>query len=60
MSEQETEAGQLYHELHGVVKRWISEGDKMTAFGVIGALEAVKYDVMDNLVRFNQSKEEPE
>lgn len=53
MSEESTEASQLYHEIHAIVKRWCSEGDKLAAFGVIGALEAVKLDVADTLKRYN-------
>lgn len=53
MNAEETEAGQLYHEVHSIVKRWLSEGDKLTCFGVIGALEAVKLDVLDNLAKYN-------
>lgn len=32
---------------HAVVKRYLSESDKLTAFGMVGALEAVKLDVLD-------------
>jgi hypothetical protein len=51
-----TEAGMIYHELHGVVKRYLSEGDSLTTFGVIGALEAVKADVLDMLGRHNDKE----
>jgi hypothetical protein len=51
--EEETEAGIVYTEIHGVVKRYLSEGDKLTAFGVLGALEAVKADVLDMITRHN-------
>jgi hypothetical protein len=53
MSEEQTEAAIVYHELHAVVKRYISEGNALSTFGVIGALEAVKTDVLDMLARHN-------
>lgn len=43
------EANKFYHELHNLVYRWINEGDQLTVFEVIGALEAVKLDVADSL-----------
>ena len=52
-NEEETEAGIVYHEVHAVVKRYLSEGHKLSTFGVIGALEAVKLDVLDMLARHN-------
>ncbi len=51
------EANKFYHELHNVVKRWQDEGDLLTTFEIIGALEACKMDVMDSLVKHNREKE---
>jgi hypothetical protein len=53
MSDESTEAGMVYDELHAVCYRYCSEGDKLTAFGVVGALEAVKADILDMLARHN-------
>lgn len=53
MSEESSEAGMVYDELHVVCKRWLNEGDKLTCLGVVEALEAVKADVLDHLARFN-------
>jgi len=50
----ETEAAMIYRELHGVIRRWMDEGDKLTAFSVVGALEAVKADYMDTLLKHNR------
>lgn len=58
MSEESTEAGMVYDELHAVVKRYLSEGDKLTTLGVVGALEAVKADVLDMLARWNDKEHE--
>jgi hypothetical protein len=49
------EANKFYHELHNTVKRWMDEGDALTTFEIIGALEAVKLDVMESLVRHNKA-----
>lgn len=57
MSEESTEAGIVYNELHAVLKRYLSEGDKLSAFGVVGALEAAKADVLDMLARQNDKTE---
>jgi hypothetical protein len=48
----------VYHEIHSVVWRYMGEAPDMTVFQLIGALEAVKQDVMDNLKRHHE-KEEP-
>jgi hypothetical protein len=48
------EGNQFYHELHNTVRRWMDEGDKLTTFEIIGALEAVKSDVLDSLVKHNR------
>lgn len=47
-------ATMVYHELHAVVKRYMDEAPEMTVFQLIGALEAVKADVMENLKEHNQ------
>lgn len=52
------EANQFYNEVHNLVKRWTDEGDELTSFGLIGALEAAKADILDSLVKYNRSKEE--
>lgn len=44
----------VYHELHAVIKRYLHEAPEMTVFQAIGALEAVKIDVLDMLCRHNQ------
>lgn len=49
------EANKFYNELHNVVKRWMDEGDALTTFEIVGALEAVKSDVMESLVRRNRN-----
>ena len=51
------ETEMIYKELHAVIWRWMSEGDKLQAFSVIGALEAVKADYLDTLKKHNQNKE---
>lgn len=51
---EQTEAGMVYRELHSVCKRYCSEGDKLTVLGVVGALEAVKADILDMLVSANR------
>ncbi len=56
MITEQTEADKFYLELHAHVKRWMNEGDKLTTFSVIGALEAVKADVMDSLVEFHENE----
>lgn len=56
MSEESTEAGMVYGELHAVVKRYLHESDKLTTLGVVGALEAVKADVLDMLARHNDKE----
>jgi hypothetical protein len=43
----------VYNEVHSVCKRYCSEGDRLTVLGVVGALEAVKADILDMLVRHN-------
>lgn len=45
--------------LHAVILRWRSEGDELTAFAVIGALEAVKADYMEGLRQHNKETDEP-
>lgn len=52
------ESDKFYDELHSTVIRWMSEGDKLTAYEVIGALEATKFDVMQSLENWNETKEE--
>lgn len=49
MNEEEavSESNMLYHELHSIVKRWMDEGEYLTSFGIVGALEAVKADVLE-------------
>jgi hypothetical protein len=58
------EADLIYHELHSVVRRYLDESDKLTAFEVVGALEAVKADFMETLVQHNrllrEAEDEPE
>ncbi len=49
----EKEAAIVYDEVHAVVKRYLSEGDELSAFGVVGALDAVKLDVLDMLLSHN-------
>ena len=56
MSDESTEAGMVYDEVHSVCKRYCSEGDKLTVLGVVGALEAVKADILDMLARLNERK----
>lgn len=46
----------VYHELHAVCYRYCSEGDKLTVLGVVGALEAVKADILDMLARSNEKE----
>lgn len=58
MSEESTEAGIVYDELHAVCKRYCHESDKLSALGVIGALEAVKADVLDMLARHNDKEDQ--
>jgi hypothetical protein len=53
VSDSGAEAEMVYYELHAVVRRYINESDKLTVFGVVGALEAVKIDVLDMLARHN-------
>jgi hypothetical protein len=48
-----TEADMIYDELHAVLRRWEHECVNLSAFAVIGALEAVKADYMDSLKQFN-------
>ena len=57
MSEEATEAGMVYDELHSVCRRYCSESDKLTVFGVVGALEAVKADILDMLKSHNNKRE---
>lgn len=45
---------QLYKELHAVVLRYTAESD-LTAYHAMGALEAVKFDLTDQLHKFHQS-----
>lgn len=56
MSAESSEAGMVYHELHAVCYRYCSEGDKLTVLGVVGALEAVKADILDMLARSNEKE----
>jgi hypothetical protein len=58
MNSDVNEANLFYNELHSIVQRWIHEGDKLTTFEIIGALEAVKLDVTDSLVKHNRQKRE--
>lgn len=60
MNSDVSEGNQFYHELHGTVRRWMDEGDALTVFEIIGALEAVKADVLDSLVRKNGPKSPPQ
>ena len=53
---EETEAAIVYNEIHAVIKRYLSEGHKLSTFGVVGALEAVKQDVLDMLGRSNDKQ----
>jgi hypothetical protein len=57
MNSDVNEANKFYHELHNTVRRWMDEGDNLTTFEIIDALEAVKDDVMDSLVKHNRRKE---
>jgi len=57
MSDEATEAGMVYDEVHAVCRRYCSEGDKLTVLGVVGALEAVKADILDMLARHNDKEE---
>ncbi len=57
VSEESTEAGMVYDELHAVCKRYCSEGDRLTALGIVGALEAVKADILDMLKRHNDKED---
>jgi hypothetical protein len=58
MNSDVNEANKFYHELHNVVKRWMNEGDVLTTFEIIGALEAVKGDVVDSLIKWNRNKDD--
>lgn len=60
MSEPDNGSTMVYHELHAVIKRYVSEAPDMTIFQVIGALEAVKQDVMDNLKSHHANPEDKE
>jgi cob(I)alamin adenosyltransferase len=53
-------ASMVYHELHAVIKRYMSEAPELTTFQVIGALEAVKLDVFEVLARHNERAASPE
>lgn len=53
MPETPSAAEQLYQELHRVVSRYGKESD-VTVFETVGALEAVKLDMMDELKRCNE------
>lgn len=48
------EANQIYDEIHAVIKRATSEYDQLSCFAIIGALEAVKADVLDMLEKHNE------
>jgi len=48
-----TEAHMIYDEFHAVLKRWEHECVNLSAFSVIGALEAVKADYMESLKQCN-------
>jgi hypothetical protein len=52
------EGNKFYHELHNHVRRWMDEGDKLTTFEIIGALECVKSDVIDSLVKHNKREKD--
>lgn len=54
------EANQFYHELHNLVKRWRDEGDELSLFQIVGAMEAVKADCLDALAKFNRRHDESE
>lgn len=57
MSEEQTDAGKMvYDELHAVIRRYMAEAGDMSAFQMIGAIEAVKLDLMDTLKSHNESK----
>lgn len=47
-------ASMIYHELHAVIRRYMSESGDTTVFAVVGALEAAKQDVLDTLGRHNE------
>ena len=49
-------ADQLYDELHSVIRRYQQEGE-LSGFLIIGALEAVKADALEMLVRKNYENE---
>ncbi len=52
-----SEVEQIYNEVHAVIKRATLEYDKLTIFQIVGALEAVKLDVMDFLKENNEDKD---
>lgn len=56
MSKEPTESDKFYHELHAVIKRWLHEGDQLSAYCIIGALEAVKMDVFEMLSSHNKKQ----
>jgi hypothetical protein len=56
MSDNISEENMFYNELSSLVRRWIDEGDNLSVFGMIGALEAAKQDLMDVLVCHNEEK----
>jgi hypothetical protein len=57
-NDEATEAGMVYNEIHSVCKRYCSEGDRLTVLGVVGALEAVKADILDMLKAHNSREGE--
>lgn len=53
----QSDAGKIvYDELHAVIRRYMAEAGDMSVFQMIGAIEAVKLDLMDTLKRHNESK----
>lgn len=48
-----SEANKFYNELGNLVKRWSLESD-ITAYEMIGALEATKQDILEFLSRNNK------
>lgn len=53
MDEMDNGISMIYHEIHAVIKRYMDEAPDVTAFQIIGALEAAKHDVMETLARHN-------
>jgi hypothetical protein len=54
-----SESDQIYREVHAVIKRATKEYDELTVFQIVGALEAVKADVLDFLKDNNSEDPNP-